>query len=62
MSISDCTYDYRYEQPTREPQVIAECSHCGAPVTEDDSRYELEDEVIIHEDCLVYYMYKYFKG
>lgn len=61
MSMSDCMYDYRYEQPIREPEVISKCSHCGDDVTEDDSRYEFEDGVTIHEDCLTNYMHKYFK-
>lgn len=61
MELSESMYDYRYENPIREPEVIGNCSHCGDNVTEDECRYELEDDVVIHEDCLTNYMHQYYK-
>ncbi len=61
MSIPDCMYDYRQENISREPDVIGNCSYCSDEVTEGDCRYELDDDVILHEDCLTNYMHKYYK-
>ena len=54
-------YDYRQENISREPDVIGNCSYCCDEVTEGDCRYELDDDVILHEDCLTNYMHKYYK-
>lgn len=61
MSFPESMYDYRYENPIREADVIGSCSYCSDDVKEDDCRYELEDNVILHEDCLTNYMHKYYK-
>lgn len=61
MEVSECMYDYRYENISREPEVVGRCSYCSDEVTECDCRYELEDDVILHEDCLTNYMHKYYK-
>ena len=46
---------------SREPEVIGECSFCHEPIYCYEDHYNIDDEVILHEDCGMDWLNQYIK-
>lgn len=60
MSLPDCVYDFRFENS--EATIVGKCTCCNDDIFTGEGHYELEDDVILHDDCLIDYMMKFKKS
>lgn len=45
----------------KESEVIGYCAHCDEPIYEGEDYYDIEGDVILHEDCLTDWARQYLK-
>lgn len=47
-------------QAEKQDKVAGRCACCGEPVMKYEDRYELPDDDIVHDDCILDYIREHF--
>lgn len=50
--------DSEWKWMERDPEIIGYCEFCGEEIYDGEDAYRFNDDVLLHEDCILSYLKK----